>query len=43
MVSVDSRQSGILRGIDDSGCLIIATKDGEKRIVMSGDISIKAV
>ncbi len=39
--SVDSRQGGILKGIDDSGCLIMVRTDGEKRIAMSGGISIK--
>lgn len=42
VVSAGGKQSGILRGMDDSGCLIIAKVDGERRIAMSGDVSLKA-
>ena len=34
-------QGGILKGIDDSGCLIIDKVDGEQRIAMSGDVQLK--
>ena len=42
VASGESKQTGRLKGIDDSGCLIIVRVDGEKRIAMSGDISLKA-
>lgn len=42
VASVGGKQSGILKGMDDSGCLIIARVDGERRIAMSGDVSLKA-
>ncbi len=42
VISGDTRKIGILRGTDDSGCLVMTTEGGEARIAMSGDISVKA-
>ncbi|MDI6814472.1 MAG: hypothetical protein QMC90_00055 [Dehalococcoidales bacterium] len=42
VTSAGGKQSGILKGMDDSGCLIIAKIDGERKIAMSGDVSLKA-
>jgi len=42
VASVGGKQSGILKGMDENGCVIIARIDGERRIAMSGDVSLKA-
>jgi len=43
VVSPEGSRSGVLQGIDDNGCLVIIEADGESKIAMSGDISVKAV
>lgn len=41
ITSAEGKLSGILKGMDDSGCLIIAKVDGERKIAMGGDVSLK--
>jgi BirA family biotin operon repressor/biotin-[acetyl-CoA-carboxylase] ligase len=40
IASVEGKQGGILKRIDDDGCLIIAKVDGEQKVAMSGGISL---
>lgn len=39
--SVVGKESRLLRGIDDNGSLVIAREGGERRIAMSGGVSLK--
>ncbi len=39
--SVEGRQRGILRRLGDDGSLIIGRADGEQKIAMTGDVSLK--
>ncbi|MCL0094528.1 biotin--[acetyl-CoA-carboxylase] ligase [Dehalococcoidales bacterium] len=41
VASTEGKESGILKGMDESGCLILARVDGERRIAMSGDVSLR--